>query len=1204
MSVNPYDSNLNNYYSSLNSISGDNLTPEEISMFENYLNIDESQVVMNQGYNTFTLNDLTKEDNELIIAALEEQYEEIEQEFETAKNSNGWISGAWNAIKNFTGIGASSNKTQKELDNMKKQLDELKKNPEKLSEVYKNITGKELTSEELTKFVTGETSLMDSSKAGESVNKYSEGQKMSTDIVADIVSGIVSVGAVAIGSAVGICAAPFTAGASLGLVAAGIGIGAAAGATVKVALKGSDCIGNEKKYELKDLGYDLVTGSINGAMGPVSNALGGAAGTTAMKAMGMEALETTVKGAAAAAGKEVVEEAAEAVVKNTAKTTLKKVVATGADLVVDGAFSGATDGFARALGEGRIEDIPQDMLAGAAGGAIASPIIGGGFKIAGKAGSKIGNVIKNSDVLDNIADTRLYTAASELKSAASSKIDDVAGKLKTSLKNTKLGTKITNDYEIAKANFLNIPEAQSADTKVVQEMSSLMKDLSEFVSAEDALGGKFNNLKTSINALADSSLDLSTTLLDLNDELSNTLKNKTAGVKELLEAISRGENVSDKLSEFAKKGIDITELFDEKTLGLLDSFDAKLQQAVKYQEGYIADIQALMDFPSQHADDLQGFVTQASDILSEIPDTNAFKQLGELPDRLSKTCNDLQGKIKDIQSLADTAKKQIMSGQLDEGYESLNAYYDELTSFQDVLSKTAAEGQDCAERAGLVDTFNTLKTRIEDKIGTDNFSSLSSTAKAQSIVEESNIAFSKFIQTMSSDESLPPSVRSFFKEFTSNCTVTRNLDEAQILADELYGAGKYTVKKSFGAGTIGETYLVTDADGKEFVMKMLKKGVTEEKFEADRAMFTKYLEEFVTDEADKEYKLKLINGLFDSWEKELDYGAEALGAKQMQEGASRFGVAQTVELGTQNGKNISLIMEKADGVGLDTLLDLLKFKGEHPDDYLTLSILSDEGKELNPWIKNQGLIEQNSWIKDTESYREALPVAYQKAQNEQAMFISASGEKTVHADPHGGNVFVGFDPETKTPKITYIDTGNVITRTNSEVLSDISLSLNMMIGNSEGIATSLLKGATLPSGVTQEEMIKKVADLLDERLYKAGVNLKDVNYTQSTMMGILKELNIIPDAGNSNLLKANLQRIKTSREIFAVTGTEANKAVDIKDMLKGIAKSFKSNPKETYQTIKPIIKWAFKNSDQSLITFFQMMLKNSDFEKELPSVVK
>ena len=41
---------------------------------------------------------------------------------------------------------------------------------------------------------------------------------------------------------------------------------------------------------------------------------------------------------------------------------------------------------------------------------------------------------------------------------------------------------------------------------------------------------------------------------------------------------------------------------------------------------------------------------------------------------------------------------------------------------------------------------------------------------------------------------------------------------------------------------------------------------------------------------------------------------------------------------------------------------------------------------------------------------------------------------------------------------------------------------------------------------------------------------------------------------------------------------------------------FKHHLEETYQTIKPIVKWAMKNSDQFLITFFQMMFKNSDFE--------
>lgn len=377
------------------------------------------------------VSNLNKETKEAIIEELENQCNDIEESLETAKNSNGWLSGIWDGFKNWTGIGASSDKADKQLANMKKELAELKKNPDKLSEAYKNITGKDLTSEELNKFAAGETSLVADSKAGNSVNSYSEGQKMGTDVVADIVSGIVSVGAVAIGSAIGICAAPFTAGASLGMIAAGVGIGAAAGAAVKVAIKGTDCIGNEKEYGLKDIGYDVITGGINGAMGPVSNAMGGAAGTGIMKAAGMEALETTVKGAATAAGKEIVEEAAEQAIKQTAKQTVKQIaikgLATTTDMVIDGAISGATDGFSRALGEGRIEDIPQDMLTGAAGGAIASPIIGGGMKLVGKAGSAAGNAIKNAvgkEAAENAGDI----VSREISENISAEITEQAGK--------------------------------------------------------------------------------------------------------------------------------------------------------------------------------------------------------------------------------------------------------------------------------------------------------------------------------------------------------------------------------------------------------------------------------------------------------------------------------------------------------------------------------------------------------------------------------------------------------------------------------------------------------------------------------------------------------------------------------------------------------------------------------------------------------
>ena len=45
--------------------------------------------------------------------------------------------------------------------------------------------------------------------------------------------------------------------------------------------------------------------------------------------------------------------------------------------------------------------------------------------------------------------------------------------------------------------------------------------------------------------------------------------------------------------------------------------------------------------------------------------------------------------------------------------------------------------------------------------------------------------------------------------------------------------------------------------------------------------------------------------------------------------------------------------------------------------------------------------------------------------------------------------------------------------------------------------------------------------------------------------------------------------------------------------MNGILKSFKANPKETWQTIKPIMKWAYQNNDQAMITFFQMIIKNA-----------
>ena len=90
-------------------------------------------------------NSLDNETQSAIVEELENQLSEIEADFKSAKDSNGWISGTWNTIKNATGIGASSNKTQAEINSIKEELEALKNGETDLASAYKNITGKDFS---------------------------------------------------------------------------------------------------------------------------------------------------------------------------------------------------------------------------------------------------------------------------------------------------------------------------------------------------------------------------------------------------------------------------------------------------------------------------------------------------------------------------------------------------------------------------------------------------------------------------------------------------------------------------------------------------------------------------------------------------------------------------------------------------------------------------------------------------------------------------------------------------------------------------------------------------------------------------------------------------------------------------------------------------------------------------------------------------
>lgn len=1027
------------------------------------------------------------------------------------KNKQGLFGMLWDGFKNLTGIGAGSDKALQAIE----------------------------------KFEKGQISEQETLEA---VENYKEGQKQSVDIVADITSGIIAFAAFSVATGIGLAAAPFTAGASLGLVAIGIGIAGAAGSLSKAAIKKTDAMIGGDKYD--SFGYDMATGFVNGIFAPITAGIGGAVGKTVAQRVGV----TAVREGGEIVLAEGVKSTAKGAVTRTLLTTnvsykggtlLARAAALGSDMAANGAVTGAADSSVRYLaGDAKnksLSGLLSEVATGTMGGLIAAPVIGGGMRLAGNSVGKLTGKIKD---------------------------------------------KVQTNYDIAKKASLNNPHIENPDAEVARGLFLVLKQIESLAENTNTQGKPIlRNIEQNLTELSDTTGTTISKSLKINSELSTmSAKNRTQ-LKELLVEIAQNPNPN-KIDLFMRKYL----IQLEEAGGNLDVFskeiDLKLKDISKQNTQLKSGIVEGIQVAEETLEAGTRIIKEGAEKAGEIPNTRLYQELGEFPERIKTMVNSTQQEITDLKSRICSANSKFANAQTKEAVEELQDIYKQAQVFERNLGERLNEVQSSPLKGSL----DIIKERINTRKSMPGFEQLSKEAQKQAFVEDSNIAFAKFIQTYSSDQKLPPDIRTFFKEFTINATSSRNLSQAQEFTNQLYGSGNYTLKKAIGTGTIGEVYLAVDKNGNEVVIKMLKNGVNSEKFAQDKKMFLDFISEYITDSTDKKYKTTMINSMFDSWEKELDFALEAQAAKDLAKGAKRFKVAQTLEIGNHNGQNVSLVMEKADGVALDTLLEMIKFKKANPTDYLTKSLLSPEGKELNPWIKNVEYVKTHSALAESDAWIKALPKAYQRAQNEQSLFVSKTGKKTLHSDPHGGNIFVDVLPDGKL-QITYIDTGNVVTRANKEVIHDIGLALNMTIGNSKGVAKTLLDGAIIPDGKSRADLEIKLAKLLDDKLFKAGVNIKNIDYTQTTIETILKELSIIPNPNNAALFKAGLQRIKTTKEIENITGINFSKRSDLKDLMVAILKSMKTNPKETMQTIIPVMKWAYKNNNQAMISFFQVLIK-------------
>lgn len=261
---------------------------------EENLSIDDinaqAEIYMNQISDENFVSLLDDGTKDALVSVLENIVLTQEQSLNTAKENNGIIAKGWDWFKNKTGLGQGSDKVQNEITDLKQQVASLKNNPDKLQEVYKTVTGNDLTLEEFQKLCTGETDFSNS-KVINSVSKYQQGQKQVVNTISTVGSAITVVGLVT----AGVVAAPFTGGASLGASFAALGTLTAAGTAAYMLPQAIDGFSEKDGYSAKEAAQDIASGVINSALTATGIGVGKSLGA------GLAAKATTQAGKTAAA---------------------------------------------------------------------------------------------------------------------------------------------------------------------------------------------------------------------------------------------------------------------------------------------------------------------------------------------------------------------------------------------------------------------------------------------------------------------------------------------------------------------------------------------------------------------------------------------------------------------------------------------------------------------------------------------------------------------------------------------------------------------------------------------------------------------------------------------------------------------------------------------------------------------------------------
>lgn len=440
------------------------------------------------------------------------------------------------------------------------------------------------------------------------------------------------------------------------------------------------------------------------------------------------------------------------------------------------------------------------------------------------------------------------------------------------------------------------------------------------------------------------------------------------------------------------------------------------------------------------------------------------------------------------------------------------------------------------------------------------------TDKAIKMLTDENIFALKFKQTSGDNSRLTAALK-------EDCPPTRcfkndkgewNFSNIQkFVTDNL---GNYKVEKCLGVGTVAETYLAKGPDGKEVCLKVLKEGVDADKIAKDKQKFLDIIEKSGKTPKEIEYLKRNVEDLADGILKEVDFNNELNAAKELAKHTKMANVVKGIDV-----KNGIYIMEKADGISLDSLMNLhtaQNFKKaiesgnifsimgsvvsdlgdgvgkgrlmrllEHADEKDYMKIVDQEIariKARTPQFDDFNLSEEEIKFMINE---------YNQVLGEQLGRVDKNG-KTIHADIHPGNIFIDLkalksavkkqNAVTKTLQesgymehvngkiFTLIDTGNTIKQTAEQAIGAINLTSYVDKANYKDIAEYVLNGAVLPEGMTKQQALDGLSNTLKNHFTDLHTELGVMTNEEVLNLSakIMREYNIIPSDTQLNMNKA------------------------------------------------------------------------------------